>query len=195
MDCEENTACILGFFFFFSHAKRHVGSYSWFPDRGWNPFSLQQKWGSLHPWTGRSLECFRRRRRVASLKVAEWRAGGPEVSAGCGETEDARGRRWRGLSITSRRRRRNEGHVWGVGSPGKRAEPGACCQQAAIKGRLGMAGESEEFERSLLGNTVRWEQDGQGASKAAWSLSQEVRVYLDCHLQNFVTFILGREFK
>lgn len=58
-----------------------------------------------------------------------------------------------------------------------------------------MAGESEEFERSLLGNTVRWEQDGQGASKASWSLSQEVRVYLDCHLQNFVTFILGREFK
>lgn len=59
----------------------------------------------------------------------------------------------------------------------------------------GMAGESEEFERSLLGNTVRWEQDGQGASEAAWSLSQEVRVYRDCHLQNFVTFISGREFQ
>lgn len=84
---------------------------------------------------------------------------------------------------------------WGVGSPGRRAEPGACCQQAAIKGRLGMAGESEEFERSLQGNTVRWEQDGQGASEAAWSLSQEVRVYRNCHLQNFVTFISGREFK
>ena len=89
----------------------------------------------------------------------------------------------------------NEGHVWGVGSPGRRAEPGACDQQAAVKGRLGVAGESEEFERSLPGNTVRWKQAGQEACEAAWSLSQEVRVYLDCHLQNFVTFILGREFK
>lgn len=150
---------------------------------------------SLHPWTGRSLECFRRRRHVASLKEAEWRAGGPEVRAGWGETEDARGRSWRGLSVTSRRRRRNEGHVWGVSSPGRRAEPGACDQQVAIKGRLGVAGESEELERSLLGNTVRWEQAGQEACEAAWSLSQEVRVYRDCHLQNFVTLISGREFK
>lgn len=45
----------------------------------------------------------------------EWgssRVGGPE--GGDGETENAKGKRWFGLSFTGRRRR-NEGRTWGAG--------------------------------------------------------------------------------